>query len=342
MEEQEKNKKADEKEKQTPILSVQHLTKLFPVKKTKLIQEKQYLHAVEDVTFDVYPGETLGIVGESGSGKSTLAKAILALTPVSSGKVFFEGKEITNYKVPHAEKKELHRSMQMIFQDPYASLNPKIKVGEAIAEAMRVNGQAASKKEAEEKTKQLLETVGLRPEVYDRYPHEFSGGQRQRIGIVRALAVDPKLIFCDESVSALDVSVQAQILNLFNELKQKFHLTYVFIGHDLAVVRYISDRILVMYLGKVMEIAGYDELFGEHTHPYTKALVSAVPEASTAARHERILLEGDIPSAVNPPKGCRFCQRCFQAEKRCFEEEPELKRVSEGHYVRCHFVKEVD
>lgn len=325
-----------------PILCVERLTKLFPVKKRKLIEPKRFVHAVEGVSFDVYPGETLGIVGESGSGKSTLAQTILALTPATSGEVYYKGKKITNFKLPVAERKKLRQEIQMIFQDPYASLNPKIKIGEAIAEPMLINGQAKNRKEATEKVNNLLEIVGLRHEVYDCYPHEFSGGQRQRIGIVRSLSVNPSLLFCDEAVSALDVSVQAQILNLFNELKKTFNLTYVFIGHDLAVIRYISDRILVMYLGKIMEIAYYDDLFGENTHPYTQALVSAIPEPSTAPRTKRILLEGDIPSVVDPPKGCRFSKRCFKAQEICFEQEPELKRVGKGHSIRCHFAKEVE
>ncbi len=325
-----------------PILKVEGLTKLFPVKKRRLIEEKRYVHAVEDVSFEVCPGETLGIVGESGSGKSTLARAILALTPVTSGKVLYQGRNITNFRVGSSERRRLRSDLQMVFQDPYASLNPRLKIGEAIAEPMLVNGQAKTQKEARDKVCQLLETVGLRPEVYERFPYEFSGGQRQRIGIVRALAVNPKLLFCDESVSALDVSVQAQILNLFNELKKEFQLTYVFIGHDLAVIRYISDRILVMYMGKIMEIAPYDELFGENTHPYTQALVSAVPEPTTAPRSERIILEGDIPSAVNPPKGCRFCQRCFQAQPECFEKEPDMVQTGENHWIRCHFAKEAE
>lgn len=323
-----------------PILKVEHLTKYFPVKKSKLIEEKKFVHAVEDVSFEVYPGETLGIVGESGSGKSTLARTVLALTRATSGKVYYDGKDITDFHVSAGERRRLRSDLQMIFQDPYASLNPKIKIGNAIAEPMLANHQAASKAEARERVRQLLETVGLQPEVYDSFPHEFSGGQRQRIGIVRALAVNPKLLFCDESVSALDVSVQAQILNLFNDLREKFNLTYVFIGHDLAVIRYISDRILVMYLGKVMEVVPYDLLNGENTHPYTRALVSAVPEPTTAPRTQRILLEGDIPSVVNPPKGCRFCQRCFMAQPKCVEEEPDLVKVGEGHYIRCHFAKE--
>ncbi len=322
-----------------PILKVEGLTKLFPVKKQKLLEERRFVHAVEDVSFEVYQGGTLGIVGESGSGKSTLARAILALTPVTSGSVFYQGEDITNFRVGAAGKRRLRSELQMVFQDPYASLNPRMKIGEAIVEPMLINGQAKTRAEAREKACHLLETVGLRPEVYDRFPYEFSGGQRQRIGIVRALSVNPKLLFCDESVSALDVSVQAQILNLFNELKERFHLTYVFIGHDLAVIRYISDQILVMYLGKIMEIAPYDQLFGEHTHPYTQALVSAVPEPSTAGRSQRILLEGDIPSPVNPPRGCRFCNRCFQAEEICRQEEPQMIKTGERHWIRCHFAK---
>lgn len=322
-----------------PILKVEGLTKLFPVKKQKIIEERRFVHAVEDVSFEVYQGGTLGIVGESGSGKSTLARAILALTPVTSGSVFYQGEDITNFRVGAAGKRRLRSELQMVFQDPYASLNPRMKIGEAIVEPMLINGQAKTRAEAREKACHLLETVGLRPEVYDRFPYEFSGGQRQRIGIVRALSVNPKLLFCDESVSALDVSVQAQILNLFNELKERFHLTYVFIGHDLAVIRYISDQILVMYLGKIMEIAPYDQLFGEHTHPYTQALVSAVPEPSTAGRSQRILLEGDIPSPVNPPRGCRFCNRCFQAEEICRQEEPQMIKTGERHWIRCHFAK---
>ena len=329
-------------EHREPLLRVEHLTKFFPVKKKKLFEARRNVHAVEDVSFEVYPGETLGIVGESGSGKSTLARAILALTPVTGGKVYYQGQEITDFKLSASDRHRMRAEMQMIFQDPYASLNPKLKVGEAIAEPMLHSGQAKDRAEAVEKVKHLLQIVGLQPEVYDRYPHEFSGGQRQRIGIVRALAVNPKLLFCDESVSALDVSVQAQILNLFNDLKRKFNLTYVFIGHDLAVIRYISDRILVMYLGKVMEIVPYDQLLSEDTHPYTQALVSAIPEPSTAPRTQRILLEGDIPSVVNPPKGCRFCQRCFKARPECFEREPEFRRVGEDHYVRCHFAKETE
>ncbi len=326
-------------EERVPVLRVEHLTKLFPVKKTKLRERQKYVHAVEDVSFEVYEGETLGIVGESGSGKSTLARTILALTKPTGGKVFFRGQEITGFHCRN--RKQLRSQLQMIFQDPYASLNPKMKVGPAIAEPMLAHGLAKNQEEAKKKVEELLRTIGLQPEVYDRYPHEFSGGQRQRIGIARALATQPRLLFCDESVSALDVSVQAQILNLFNTLKKQRDLTYIFIGHDLAVVRYISDRILVMYLGKVMEIVPYDQLMSPHSHPYTQALISAVPEPTTAPRKDRILLTGDVPSPVDPPKGCRFCQRCFKAQPVCFQQEPEMIQVGPDHYVRCHFAKEV-
>ena len=325
-----------------PILKVENLTKRFPIKKRSLFEKQKYVHAVEDVNFEVQAGEVLGVVGESGSGKSTLARTILALTPSTSGKVFFEGEEITNFKVPSAKKHELRSSMQMIFQDPYASLNPRLKIGDAIAEPMILNHQATNYAEAKIKIQELLEIVGLQPAVFDRYPHEFSGGQRQRIGIVRALAVNPKLLFCDESVSALDVSVQAQILNLFTSLRRQFNLTYVFIAHDLAVVRYISDRVMVMYLGKVMEIALYEAITAENTHPYTQALISDVLEPTPEPRGERIILEGDIPSPVDPPAGCRFCQRCFCSKPICFEQEPAMKKVGDGHFVRCHFVEEVE
>ncbi len=323
---------------EVPILKVENLCKHFKIKSTKLFQKKKLLRAVEDVSFELYEGETLGIVGESGSGKSTLARAILALTEVTSGTVSYNGENITNFKT--ASNRKLRSELQMIFQDPYASLNPKIKIGDAIAEPMLANKIVSDSKEARKRVEELLVLVGLRPEVYERFPHEFSGGQRQRIGIARALAVNPKIVFCDEAVSALDVSVQAQILNLFNELREKLKLTYVFIGHDLAVVRYISDRILVMYLGKVMEIATYDSLFGDNVHPYTKSLLSAVLEPGTEQNAERIILEGDIPSAMNPPMGCRFSPRCFMAKDICSEKEPELRKVGCDHYIRCHFAKE--
>ena len=244
-------------------------------------------------------------------------------------------------RLEYNEMRRLRRDMQLIFQDPYSSLNPRMSVGQIISEGMQAHNMI-KKKDArmQEMVLKIMDDCGLAPYFLHRFPHQFSGGQRQRIGIVRALAVNPKLIFCDESVSALDVSVQAQILNLFQSLKEQFHLTYVFIGHDLAVVRYISDRVMVMYLGKVMEIAPYSELTGDNIHPYTRALLSAVPEPSIALHKERILLEGDIPSAVDPPAGCRFCQRCFMAKPICFEQEPDMKTVGPDHCVRCHFAKE--
>lgn len=321
-----------------PLLRVSHLDKAFPIKSQKLFGRKKYVHAVDDVSFELYEGETLGVVGESGSGKSTLARAVLNLTNPTGGSIFYRGQDITTVPGKQA-KKAIRRDMQMIFQDPYASLNPRLKIGSALGEVMRVHGLASGSAQIKEKTIDLLATVGLQAEAAERYPHEFSGGQRQRIGIARALAVEPRILFCDESVSALDVSVQAQILNLFNQLKQDLNLTYVFIAHDLAVVRYISDRILVMYLGKVMEIATYEEIFGNNNHPYTESLRSAILEPTTEANSTRIILQGDLPSPISPPAGCRFCTRCFKAESICFEEEPEFVKLSETHMVRCHFAK---
>lgn len=343
------------------LIEVEHLKQYFPIRTG--FAKTTPLKAVDDISFAIKPGETLGLVGESGCGKTTVGRSLLQLYKPTGGRVKYEGETIfdagdvpelgadgkpvlgADGKPAHAKPVSVNmlpyrKKMQMVFQDPYSSLNPRMTVEDIIGEPLDVHKLYANKAERREKILSLMELVGLNAEHATRYAHEFSGGQRQRIGIVRALAVSPKVLFCDESVSALDVSVQAQILNLFNELKRKFNLTYVFIGHDLAVIRYISDRILVMYLGKVMEIAHYDQLFADRTHPYTQALVSAIPQPSTAPRAQRILLEGDIPSVVDPPKGCRFCQRCFKAQPRCFEEEPELMKVEEGHYVRCHFVKE--
>ena len=315
-----------------PLLQVKDLTVTFGERHNKFT-------AVKNVSFDIFQGETFGLVGESGSGKTTIGRTVIRINPAASGEILYDGERISG-RISREKDREVTRKIQMIFQDPMASLNERAKVDYIVSEGLYNLGGRVSEEERRKRVAQALSDVGLLPEFASRFPHEFSGGQRQRIGIVRALAVNPKVLFCDESVSALDVSVQAQILNLFNELKEEFHLTYVFIGHDLAVIRYISDRILVMYLGKVMEIAPYDQLFGEHTHPYTQALVSAIPEPSTAPRTQRILLEGDIPSVVDPPKGCRFCQRCFRSQPQCFEEEPELVRVGEGHFVRCHFAKE--
>ncbi|NLC26833.1 MAG: ATP-binding cassette domain-containing protein [Fastidiosipila sp.] len=319
------------------VLEVSNLEKYFNIKSRSLFGSKKYVHAVDGVSFDLLKGETLGIVGESGSGKSTLARTVLNLTRPTGGKIMYQGRDITH--VRGRELREVSNSMQMIFQDPYASLNPKLKIGSALCEAMQVHGIVSSKKEAQKRVLSLLDLVGLQAEAVDRYPHEFSGGQRQRIGIARALAIEPEVLFCDESVSALDVSVQAQILNLFNELKNELNLTYVFIAHDLAVVRYISDRILVMYLGKIMEVASYEEIFGDNNHPYTESLRSAILEPTTEAKQERIILEGDLPSPISPPSGCRFCTRCFKAEAICSELEPDLIWTSESQAIRCHFAK---
>ena len=327
-------KKEDKALTAEPILQVQGLTKYFDIN-AGLFKPKKQVHAVENVSYVLNESETLGIVGESGSGKSTLARVILGLLPESGGKVFYREQDITGLHGRQAKK--LHQELQMVFQDPYASLNPRLKIGEAIAEPMLVNHVVKDKNEAKQEVKRLLETVGLREDMIERFPHEFSGGQRQRIGIARALALQPKILICDESVSALDVSVQAQILNLFNQLKRQLNLTYMFIGHDLSVVKYISDRILVLYLGEVMEMAETEELFAHTLHPYTKALISAIPEPSTKGRKQRILLEGDIPSSVDPTAGCRFCTRCYQATDKCRTEHPALTEVRPGHFAACHY-----
>lgn len=316
------------------ILDINNLTKYFDVGS---FGSKKYVHAVEDVSFKLYDSETLGIVGESGSGKSTLARLILGLISVTSGKVFYEGNDITGIKGKLESK--VRRDIQMVFQDPYASLNPRIKIGEAIAEPMVVNKVIKDNKNVRSEVEELLSLVGLQPEMYDRYPHEFSGGQRQRIGIARALSLSPKVLICDEAVSALDVSVQAQVLNLFNRLKKQLNLTYIFIGHDLSVVKYISNRIMVMYLGEVMELANTEDIFTKTQHPYTKALISAIPVVKSKENGKRIILEGDIPSPVNPPPGCRFSTRCYKVKDICKKDHPKLREIDSGHLVRCHFAK---
>ncbi|HHY27167.1 MAG TPA: dipeptide ABC transporter ATP-binding protein [Desulfitobacterium dehalogenans] len=315
------------------ILEVKELTKHFEVN-GGLLRKKGKVRAVENISFDLYPSETLGIVGESGSGKSTLGRLILRLLSPTAGKVFYQGQEILG--LSSKDFSSIRSDLQMVFQDPYASLNPRIKIGDAIAEPMVANKKISNLKEAQEKTRMLLEIVGLRAEMYQRFPHEFSGGQRQRISIARALALEPKVLVCDEAVSALDVSVQAQILNLFNQLKKQLDLTYIFISHDLSVVKYISDRILVMYLGEVMEIAPTEELFAQTYHPYTEALISAIPEPLARSKKKRIILEGDIPSPLNPPSGCKFSTRCFRATEICHTKHPEMIEHRPGHFVRCH------
>ena len=315
---------------QDPILSIKNLTKHFNVSNS-WFGKPVLLQAVEDVSFDVFKGQTVGIVGESGSGKSTLARLILKLIPATSGEIFYNGSDILKSR----DDSLLRRDLQMIFQDPYASLDPRVKIGSSIAEPLRQHRMCKSRREIDERVAAMLERVGLQAETAGRFPHEFSGGQRQRINIARALVTRPKIILCDEAVSALDVSVQAQVLNLFNELKRDFDLTYLFISHDLSVVKFVSDVIIVMYLGEVMEMAPAQLLFRNPLHPYTQALISAIPCTDPRVKKQRILLSGDIPSAINPPRGCRFSSRCFTASKDCQDGHPPLVEVEPGHLVRC-------
>jgi len=320
------------------LLVVEDVKKHFPVTRGIIFQkEVASVKAVDGVTFSVERGETLGIVGESGCGKSTLARCILRLLEPTAGRIVFDGREIT--QLSRTDMRPVRREIMMVFQDPYASLNPRKRVGFIIGEALAIH-KLGSPEQIKRRVQELLEVVGLNPEHYNRFPHEFSGGQRQRIGVARALAVNPKLIVCDEPVSALDVSVQAQILNLLKDLQTDFGLTYVFIAHDLNVVRHISDRVMVMYLGKMAELASRDELYANPKHPYTGALLSAVPIPNPKLGRERqpIVLEGDVPSPLNPPSACRFHPRCprFQ-EGHCDVEEPPLYPFGDGHVAACHY-----
>ncbi|MBD8498908.1 ABC transporter ATP-binding protein [Paenibacillus arenosi] len=316
----------------SPLLQVNGLKKYFHVKR------KGVLRAVNDVTFSIWKGETLGLVGESGCGKSTVGRTLLRLYEPSAGSVTFNGTDI--YKLNHKKLKAARRQMQMIFQDPYASLNPRMTISEIIGEAIDIHQLASSKVQRKHRIEQLLDQVGLCPEHACRYPHEFSGGQRQRIGIARALAVDPQFIVCDEPISALDVSIQAQVVNLLKDLQGRLGLTYLFIAHDLSMVKHISDRVAVMYLGKIVELADSECLYSEPLHPYTKALMSAipVPDPDVEAAKERIVLQGEIPSPLSPPSGCHFRTRCPVATERCSSEEPEYREVLPRHYVACHQV----
>jgi oligopeptide transport system ATP-binding protein len=318
---------------ETPLLRINNLKKYFPIRGGLFSREVARVHAVDDVSFSLMKGETLGLVGESGCGKSTTGRCILRLIEPTAGEVWFEDKNVTT--LDKRSLRQLRRDMQIIFQDPYASLNPRMTVGSIIGEALVIHKLAKSKRERDERVVHLLETVGLSADHLRRYPHEFSGGQRQRIGIARALAVSPKLIVADEPVSALDVSIQAQVINLLEDLQKQFNLTYLFIAHDLSVVEHISTRVAVMYLGKIVEIAPAKELYTNPKHPYTEALLSAVPIPDPAIKRKRILLEGDVPSPIKPPSGCRFHTRCPIRVPSCSENEQVLKEITPGHWVAC-------
>lgn len=319
------------------LLEVKNLVKHFPITQGIIFSKKVgAVQAVDDVSFTVNKGETLGLVGESGCGKSTTGRVILRLIEATSGEVRFEGRNILTLNAK--EMRELRKDMQIIFQDPYASLNPRMTVGDIIAEPLKIHGLAKGK-ERQKRVQELLEVVGLASYHARRYPHEFSGGQRQRIGIARALAVRPKLIICDEPVSALDVSIQAQVINLLQDLQKEFGLTYLFIAHDLSVVKHISDRVAVMYLGKIVELADKYELFDNAQHPYTQALLSAIPVPDPHYKRERIILQGDVPSPINPPSGCRFHTRCPKVMDICKVQVPESVEVSPNHWVACHLVR---
>lgn len=319
------------------MLEVHNIKKYFPIKKKLFSKKKEFVKAVDGVSFTVKKGETLSIVGESGCGKSTTGRVLMKLLDATEGRIIFEGQDITD--LTDDEIRPLRKEFQMVFQDPYASLNPRLTVKEIIEEPLIVHNIEKSKRA--DRVIELLEVVGLNRYHANRYPHEFSGGQRQRIGIARALAVNPKLIIADEPVSALDVSIQSQILNLLKDLQEQYNLTYVFIAHDLSVVEHISDRVGVMYLGRLVELADRDGLFGGPLHPYTKALLSAVPIPDPTLRRDRIILKGDIPSPADPPSGCTFHTRCPFAQQLCKDQVPEFRELGKGHFVACHFAEEL-
>lgn len=320
------------KEKRKVLVEVKNLTKYFPVRSGLFRKVSNWVKAVDDVSFFIYEGESFGLVGESGCGKTTVGRTILRLIPATSGSVHFEDRDV--YDLSGSDLKQMRRDMQIIFQDPYSSLDPRMPVGESIAEGLRIHTDKSAQ-ERYDTVIEMLSRVGLRADHARRYPHEFSGGQRQRIGIARALALRPKFIVCDEPVSALDVSIQAQVLNILKELQDDFGLTYLFIAHNLSVVEHFSDRVGVMYLGKMAEMATREDLYADPLHPYTQALMSAIPIPDPTVKRQRVLLEGDVPSPLNPPSGCRFHTRCPLAFEKCSQEEPPFKDYGEEHYAAC-------
>ncbi|RGZ01519.1 dipeptide ABC transporter ATP-binding protein [Clostridium sp. AM58-1XD] len=329
----EQNEKKESLEK-APLLEVKHLRKWFSAKSSPFSTKKYYIKAVDDVNFTLNYGETLGVVGESGCGKSTMGRSVLRLLEPTDGEVYFEGRDFR--KLKDSELRKARSQMQIIFQDPYASLNPRMTVGEVIAEPLDIQLKL-SREEKRDRVLKAMETVGLNPRYYNRYPHEFSGGQRQRIGIARAIILQPKLVVCDEPVSALDVSIQSQVINLLKDLQKEMGMAYIFISHDLSVIKHISDRVAVMYLGHVVELAGKDDLYNQPLHPYTRALMSAIPVPDRKYKKEKIILEGDLPSPANPPSGCIFHTRCYMAQDICSKEVPEFKDYGNGHCCACHF-----
>ena len=318
-----------------PLLEVRHLRKLFPAKSAFGTREKKFIKAVDDVSFTLNPRETLGVVGESGCGKSTMGRSVLRLIEPTDGEILYKGQDFK--KASGQELRRMRAEMQIIFQDPYASLDPRMTIGEIIAEPLNIQKRYGSKEETREHVLKVMEVVGLNPKYYNRYPHEFSGGQRQRIGIARSIVLGPSLVVCDEPVSALDVSIQSQVLNLLRHLQESMGMAYIFISHNLSVIRHISDRVMVMYLGHVVELADKKQLYENPSHPYTQALLSAIPLPERHSTRKKILLKGDLPSPADPPSGCIFHTRCFMAQEICSVEKPELKDIGGGHMCACHF-----